>query len=92
MTTYVSVALASEKQHLQKPQCMFYDAVFSNANLKQSKLQELFEDRHGEANVVGHESLRAKRASLDSRAATLPKLGFVLTNHRGWLHAKWRLK
>ena len=63
---------------LQKPQCIFCNVVFSNANLKPSKLREHFNNRHGGADVSGHdvESLKAKRMRFDSRG-TLPKLGFV---------------
>ena len=65
-------------EDLHKPQCMLCGTVFSNANLKPSKLQEHFNNRHGGANVAGHDvkSLQAKRARFDSRA-TLPKLGFL---------------
>ncbi|CAM1324282.1 ZBED8 (predicted) [Pycnogonum litorale] len=65
-------------EDLQKPQCMLCDTVFSNANLKPSKLQEHFNNRHGGADLAGHdvESLKVKRARFDSRK-TLPKLGFV---------------
>ena len=63
---------------LQKPQCIFCNVVFSNANLKPSKLREHFNNRHGGADVSGHdvESLKAKRIRFESRG-TLPKLGFV---------------
>ena len=65
-------------EDLQKPQCIFCNVVFSSANLKPSKLQEHFNNRHGGADVAGHdvESFNAKRIHFGSRA-TLPKLGFV---------------
>jgi len=46
--------------------------------LKQSKLQEYINNRHGGVTVVGHDeiSLRAQRACFDSRT-TLPKSGFA---------------
>nr|XP_053635382.1 protein ZBED8-like [Cherax quadricarinatus] len=68
-------------EDLQKPQCIICGNVFSNANLKPSKLQEHFNNQHGGANVAGHDfkSLQAKRARFDSRA-TLPKLGFISVN------------
>jgi len=52
---------------LQKFLSMLCETVFSNANLKPSKLQELFENRHGGADFLGHaeQSLRAKRARFD---------------------------
>ena len=40
---------------LQIPHCMFCNAVFSYANLKPSELQDHFKNRHGEANVSGHD-------------------------------------
>ena len=48
---------------LQKPHCMFYNIIFSKANLKPSKLREHFNNRHDEVDVSGHdvESLKAKR-------------------------------
>jgi len=60
---------------------MLGETVFSNANLKQSKLQEHFDNRYREASVVGHDekSFRAERVRFDSRA-TLPKLGFVFVD------------
>ena len=63
---------------LQKPQYLFCNTVFSNANLKPSKLQEHFNNRHGGANVSGHdvEPLKAKRNHFESQRR-LPKLGFV---------------
>ena len=53
---------------LQKPQCIFCNVVFSNANLKPSKLREHFNNRHGGADVSGHdvESLKAKRIRFES--------------------------
>ena len=63
---------------LQKPQCMLCNIVFSNSNLKPSKLQEHFNKRHGGADISGHdfESLKSKRIRYESRG-TLPKFGFV---------------
>jgi len=71
---------------------MLCENVFSNANLKQYKLLEHFDNRHGWANVVGSDekSLRAERTHFDFRV-NLPKLG-LLTNHCQWLHTKRRLK
>ena len=58
--------------------CMFFNTVFSNANLKPSDLQDHFKIRLGEANVSGHDvkSLKAKRIRFESRK-TFPKLGFL---------------
>ena len=63
---------------LQKRQYMFCTIVFSNANLKLSKLREHFNNRHGGADVSDHDvkSLKAKRTHFESRG-TLIKLGFV---------------
>ena len=57
---------------------MLCNIVYSNSNLKPSKLQEHFIKRHGGADVSGHdfESMKSKRIRYDSRG-TLPKLGFV---------------
>lgn len=63
---------------LQKPQCILCNAVFSDANMKPSKLQEHFNNKHGGGGVEGHdfESLKTKRAYFQS-CGTLPRLGFV---------------
>uniref|UniRef100_UPI00358EA82C protein FAM200C-like n=1 Tax=Myxine glutinosa TaxID=7769 RepID=UPI00358EA82C len=63
---------------LQKPQCTLCSVVFSNSNLKPSKLQEHFKNKPGGAEVEGHHvgSLKIKRTRFDS-VGTLPKLGFV---------------
>ena len=60
---------------------MFCITVFSNANLKPSELQDLFNNRHGEANDLSHEieSMKAKRIHFESRE-TLPKLSFFSAN------------
>ncbi|XP_059843705.1 protein FAM200C-like [Hypanus sabinus] len=63
---------------LQKPQYILCSVVFSNSNLKPSKLQEHFKNKHGGADVEGHDvgSLKIKKTCFDSQG-TLPKLGFV---------------
>ena len=68
----------TENDELQKPQCILCNAVFSNANMKPSKLQEHFSNKHGGSGVESHdfESLKTKRARFQSRG-TLPRLGFV---------------
>lgn len=65
---------------VQKPQCILCGIVFSNANLKPSKLLEHFNNRHGGADVASQdvESLKAKRVRFDTQG-TLPKLGFIPT-------------
>lgn len=40
---------------LQKPQCILCDAIFSNTNMKPSKLQEHFNNKHGVGGVEGHD-------------------------------------
>ena len=40
---------------LQKPQCMLWNIVYSNSNLKPSKLQDHFIKRYGRADVSGHD-------------------------------------
>jgi len=52
--SFVLVSLTSEKQDLQSPQCTLCEKFFSNVNLKQSKFQEHFGNRHGGVDVVGH--------------------------------------
>jgi len=50
VTTFVWISLASEKtEDFQTPQCMLCEIIFSNANLKPSKLQEQFNNEHGGA-------------------------------------------
>ena len=77
---YVRVGFTciGKTEDLQKTQCMLCDTVFSNANLKPSKLQEHSDNRYGVANVVSHdeENLRAKRVRFHSRAS-LASLSFV---------------
>ena len=55
---------------LQKPQCILCSVVFSNSNLKPSKLHEHFKNKHGGADVGGHDvgghdvgSLKIKKSS-----------------------------
>ena len=57
---------------------MICDAVFSNSNLKPSKLGEHLQAIHGENKRAGNDfsSLKAKRARYDSKGM-LPKLGFA---------------
>ena len=78
--SYVQFGLTSTEttEGLQKPQCMFCNIVYSNANLKPSKLRKHFNIRHGGADASGHdvESFKEKRTFFESRG-TLPKLGFV---------------
>ena len=66
---------------LQKPQCMFYNIVFSKASLKPSKLQKHLNNLHGGADVLGRgvESLKAKRIRFESRG-TLQKLDFLFAD------------
>ncbi|XP_037779480.1 protein ZBED8-like [Penaeus monodon] len=45
---YVGFTCNGKIEDLQKPQCMLCGTVFSNANLKPSKLQEHFNNRHEE--------------------------------------------
>ena len=68
---------------LQKPQCMFCNIVFSNANLKPSKLREHFNSRRGGADVSGHdvESLKAKGSPLNHEENFQNWILYLLTNH-----------
>ena len=60
---------------------MFCKTVFLNANLKPSKLQDHFNNRHDGANILGHdfESKGKKDPPWTTRNLNfkLPKLGFV---------------
>jgi len=47
MTTFVLGTLASEKQDLQKLQCMLCETVFFKENLKPSQLQVHFDNWKG---------------------------------------------
>ena len=73
---------------LQKPQCMFCNIVFSNASLNPSKLQEHFNNRHGEADVSGHDVnlLKAKGSALNHKEHFQSWVLYLLTNHYKWLH------
>ena len=67
----------TEADGTQRPQCILCSTVFANANLKPSRLNEHFNNRHGGTDA-GHDlnSLKIKRERFD-RSGTLPKLGFV---------------
>ena len=57
---------------------MLCNAIFSNSNLKPSKLGEHFQIKHGGNKRAGNDlpSMKAKRARFDVKG-TLPKLGFA---------------
>ncbi|XP_076315873.1 protein FAM200C-like [Tachypleus tridentatus] len=69
----------TEKDGTQRPQCILCSTLFSNANLKPSKLDEHFKNKHGgrdaENDIV---TLRVKRARFD-QVGTLPTYGFSPT-------------
>ena len=64
----------------QKHQCILCN-VFSNSNLKPSKLKEHFNNKHGGSNVTGRDSklLKIKRARFDS-FGTVPRLGMIFVD------------
>ncbi|CAM5079369.1 unnamed protein product [Natator depressus] len=66
-----------EKDGNQRPQCVLCSSLFSNANLKPSKLSEHFNKQHGGA-AAGHDidTLTSTRARFDS-SGTLRTFGFV---------------
>ena len=66
----------TEKDGTQRPQCVLCGTMFSNSNLKPSKLDEHFKNRHGGVNA-GNDiaTLQVKRARFD-RAGTLRMYGF----------------
>ena len=66
----------TEKDGTQRPQCVLCGTMFSNSNLKLSKLDEHFRNRHGGVNA-GNDiaTLQVKRARFD-RAGTLRMYGF----------------
>ena len=72
----------TEKDGTQRPQCVLCNVVFSNANLKPSKLDEHFKNLHGGLEAgYDVESLKVKRARFDS-AGTLSACGLCRTkNH-----------
>ena len=57
---------------------MLCNILFSNSNLKPSKLAEHFQNKHGGNTKTGNDldSLKAKRTRYDIKG-TLPKLGFT---------------
>jgi len=63
-------------EDLQKPQCMLCEPVFSNADLKHSKLEEHFNNRHGGPSLVRQKSLRDRTAGFGS-LPILSKLDLV---------------
>ena len=66
----------TEKDDTQHPQCVLCSIMFSNANLKPSKFDEHFKNKHGDRDAGNDiETLRVKRVKLD-RAGTLPIYGF----------------
>ncbi|XP_076325352.1 protein FAM200C-like [Tachypleus tridentatus] len=62
----------TEKDGTQRPQCILCSTLFSNANLKPSKLDEHFKNKHG-GRDAGNDivTLRVKRARFD-QVGTLP--------------------
>ena len=72
-----SFTCTKEADGTGRPQCILCSTVFSNANLKPSRLNEHFNNRHGGTDA-GHDlnSLNIKRERFD-RSGTLPKRGFV---------------
>ncbi|XP_076358915.1 protein FAM200C-like [Tachypleus tridentatus] len=69
----------TEKDGTQRPQCILCSTLFSNANLKPSKLDEHFKNKHG-GRDAGNDivTLRVKRARFD-QVGTLPTYGFSPT-------------
>ncbi|XP_076352731.1 protein FAM200C-like [Tachypleus tridentatus] len=69
----------TEKDGTQRPQCILCSTLFSNANLKPSKLDEHFKNKHG-GRDAGSDivTLRVKRARFD-QVGTLPTYGFSPT-------------
>jgi len=67
----------TEKDGTQTPQCILCSTVFTNANLKPSRLNEHFNNRHGGAKSGNDfNTLKIKRGRFDG-GGTLPKQGFV---------------
>jgi len=66
----------TEKDGTQRPQCVLCSTMFSNANMKPSKLNEHFRNRRGSRDTGNDiETLRLKRTRFD-RAGTLPMYRF----------------
>ncbi|XP_068230406.1 protein FAM200C-like [Palaemon carinicauda] len=67
----------TEADGTQRPQCILCSAVFANANLQSSRLNEHFNNLHGGTDA-GHDLkiLKIKRERFD-RSGTLSKLDFV---------------
>ena len=64
-----------EKDGTQRPQCVLCNTIFSNANLKPSKLDEHFKNQHGSSDTgYDIDSLKVKRARFDS-SGTLSACG-----------------
>ncbi|XP_076373033.1 protein FAM200C-like [Tachypleus tridentatus] len=62
----------TEKDGTQHPQCILCSTLFSNANLKPSKLDEHFKNKHG-GRDAGNDivTLRVKRARFDQKPHTI---------------------
>ena len=70
-------ACMTEKDRIQRPQCIWCNRVFTNANLKTSNLNEHCNNRHGSVQSGNDFStLKIKRAWFDS-GGTLLKQSFV---------------
>ncbi|XP_068246893.1 protein FAM200C-like [Palaemon carinicauda] len=69
----------TEKDGTQRPQCILCSTLFSNANLKPSKLDEHFKNKHGGRDAGNYiVTLSAKRARFD-QFGTLPTYRFSPT-------------
>ncbi|CAM4485325.1 unnamed protein product [Lepidochelys kempii] len=77
MRSLLRFTCMTEKDGNQRPQCVLCSSLFSNTNLKSSKLSAHFNKQHGGA-AVGHDidTLKSTRAQFD-HSETLRTFGFV---------------
>ena len=75
--THFGFTMTKSSDGDERPQCILCNVLFSNANMKPSRLQEHFNNKHGGVKPgQDSESLKIKKVRFDS-SGTLPKMGFV---------------
>ena len=80
----------TEKDGTERPQCILFSKVLSNANLKPSRLKEHFDNRHGGAKSGNDFNiLKIKRARFH-QSGTSEKHGFLPID-KPFLHASYKV-
>lgn len=87
MITFSMASCVTKNDGMQQPQCILCRTLFSNANLKPSKLDDLFKNRHG-----GRDSkndIATKRARFDRASTLLTKI--CMKAEKTLLHATYQV-